>query len=142
MLQLMGPSGIADLVTAESDPEDWLWKTVRKGVAPAFAAQALRAVYPKLAGVGSQLVQALLCKGEDQAVDMSLACMCETIDALGLTGFNKVFHNVEAFKNGDPAEMLTVSTQPSSASNNVPVVLFGAAVLLTVLRRVPVFKNS
>ena len=42
LLQLMGPSGIADLVTAESDAEDWLWKTVRKGVAPAFAPQALR----------------------------------------------------------------------------------------------------
>jgi len=41
-LQLMGPAGIADLVTAQSDTEDWLWKTVRKGVAPAFAPQALR----------------------------------------------------------------------------------------------------
>lgn len=40
----MGPAGIPDLVTAESDPEDWLWKTVRKGVAPAFAAQAMRSV--------------------------------------------------------------------------------------------------
>ena len=38
----MGPSGVADLVTAESDSEDWLWRTVRKGVAPAFAPQALR----------------------------------------------------------------------------------------------------
>ena len=116
MLQLMGPSGIADLVTAESDPEDWLWRTVRKGIAPAFAAQALRLVYPKLAGVGAQLVQALSTKGGDQAVDMSLACMCETIDALGLTGFNKVFHNVEAFKHGKPAEMLTVRTHPTTRS--------------------------
>lgn len=41
-LQLMGPAGIADLVTSQSDPGDWLWKTVRKGVAPAFAPQALR----------------------------------------------------------------------------------------------------
>lgn len=38
----MGPEGIADLVTAQSDPGDWLWRTVRKGVAPAFAPQALR----------------------------------------------------------------------------------------------------
>ena len=42
VLQLMGPARIADLVTAESNSEDWLWKTVRKGVAPAFAPQALR----------------------------------------------------------------------------------------------------
>ena len=126
----MGPSGIADLVTADSDPEDWLWKTVRKGVAPAFAAQALKAVYPKLAGVGSQLVQALQFKGEDQAIDMSLACMCETIDALGLTGFNKAFHNVEAFKNEDPAEMLTVCSQPSDASHHVLLLLCSTSVLL------------
>ena len=44
MLQLMGPAGIPDLVTAQSDPDDWLWKTVRKGVAPAFAAQAMKSV--------------------------------------------------------------------------------------------------
>jgi hypothetical protein len=43
-LQLMGPAGVADLVSAQSDPGDWRWKTVRKGVAPAFAPQALRSV--------------------------------------------------------------------------------------------------
>ena len=59
--------------------------------------------------MGSQLVQALSSKGGEQAVDMSLACMCETIDALGMTGFNKAYHNVQAFKNGQAPEMLTVS---------------------------------
>lgn len=68
-----------------------------------------RTVYPQLAGVGRQLVQALSCKGEGQAVDMSLACMCETLDALGMTGFNKAFPNVQAFKAGQAPEMLTVS---------------------------------
>ena len=66
-------------------------------------------MYPKLAGVGLQLVQALSCKGGEQAVDMSLACMCETIDALGMTGFNKAYHNVQAFRDGQAPEMLTVS---------------------------------
>lgn len=76
-----------------------------------------RGVYPKLAGVGSQLVQALSSKGGEQAVDMSLACMCETIDALGMTGFNKAYHNVQAFKDGQAPEMLTVSLAlPCSAS--------------------------
>ena len=69
-----------------------------------------RVVYPKLAGVGTQLVEALSMKGAGQAVDMSQACMCETIDALGLTGFDTAFHNVKDFRNGKPAEMLTVST--------------------------------
>ena len=41
-MQLMGPDDVADLVSAQSDANDWLWKTVRKGVAPAFATQALR----------------------------------------------------------------------------------------------------
>ncbi|KAL0023129.1 hypothetical protein WJX77_004743 [Trebouxia sp. C0004] len=106
--QLMGPAGIADLVTAQSDPGDWLWKTVRKGVAPAFAPQALRTVYPKLAHVGGQLVDALKLLGDKEPVDMSLACMCETIDALGLTGFDKPYHNIACFKKGQPAHMLNV----------------------------------
>lgn len=55
------------------------------------------------------MVQALASKGGEQAVDMSLACMCETIDALGMTGFNKAYHNVQAFKIGQAPEMLTVS---------------------------------
>lgn len=68
-----------------------------------------RVVYPKLAGVGTQLVQALASKGGEQALDMSMACMCETIDAIGMTGFNKDFHNVQAFTNDQAPEPLTVS---------------------------------
>ena len=66
-------------------------------------------------GVGVQLVQALSSKGEEEAVDMSLACLCETIDALGMTGFNKAYHNVQAFKDGKAPEMLTVSNAAYSA---------------------------
>lgn len=40
--QLMSPSGKADFLSAEGDAEDWLWKVVRRGVAPAFAPRALR----------------------------------------------------------------------------------------------------
>ena len=39
---MMGPDKIGDLVASEGDQNDWLWKAVRKGVAPAFAPQALR----------------------------------------------------------------------------------------------------
>lgn len=42
----MGPDNIGDLVASSGDADDWLWKTVRKGVAPAFAPHALR--YAKL----------------------------------------------------------------------------------------------
>lgn len=41
-LQLMSPSGKADFLSAEGDADDWLWKVVRRGVAPAFAPRALR----------------------------------------------------------------------------------------------------
>ena len=64
-----------------------------------------------MAGVGTQLVQALASKGGKQALDMSMACMSETIDAIGMTGFNKAFHNVQAFKNDQAPETLTVSRQ-------------------------------
>ena len=33
---------MADFMSTEGDAEDWLWKAVRRGVAPAFAARALR----------------------------------------------------------------------------------------------------
>jgi len=65
-------------------------------------------VYPKLAHVGGQLVDALKLLGDKEPVDMSLACMCETIDALGLTGFDKPYHNINCFKEGQPAHMLNV----------------------------------
>lgn len=42
ILQLMSPTGKADFLSAEGDAEDWLWKVVRRGVAPAFAPRALR----------------------------------------------------------------------------------------------------
>ena len=67
-----------------------------------------RTVYPKLAHVGGQLVDALKLLGDKEPVDMSLACMCETIDALGLTSFDKPYHNIECFKEGQPAHMLNV----------------------------------
>lgn len=41
-LQMMGPDQVSDLVASEGDQNDWLWKAVRKGVAPAFAPHALR----------------------------------------------------------------------------------------------------
>ena len=43
-MQLMGPDNIGDLVASTGDADDWLWKVVRKGVAPAFAPHALRYV--------------------------------------------------------------------------------------------------
>lgn len=38
----MSPTSGADFLSAEGDSEDWLWRAVRRGVAPAFAPKALR----------------------------------------------------------------------------------------------------
>lgn len=38
----MSPSGNADFLSAEGTADDWLWKAVRRGIAPAFAPRALR----------------------------------------------------------------------------------------------------
>ena len=67
-----------------------------------------RAVYSKLASVGEHLADALLAQGEGSAVDMSVACMCETMDALGLAGFDKMFHNLQSFKKGQVPLLLNV----------------------------------
>lgn len=42
-------------------------------------------------------------------IDMCEVCMCETVDALGLAGFDKAFHCIEAIRRGQRAHMLDVS---------------------------------
>ncbi|DBB04194.1 TPA: hypothetical protein ACH3X1_013234 [Trebouxia sp. C0004] len=106
--QLMSPDGRADFLSAEGDSEDWLWRTVRRGVAPAFAPTALRAAYPKLAQVGARLTEILQNRPQQEAIDMCNVCMCETIDALGLAGFNKAFNSIEAITQGQQADLLHV----------------------------------
>lgn len=39
---------------------------------------------------------------------MSDVCMCETIDALGLAGFDKAFNSIEAISEGRRADLLHV----------------------------------
>ena len=43
--------------------------------------------------------------------------MCETIDALGLAGFDKAFHSIEAIGQGQRAHMLDVSSHSQSKSS-------------------------
>ena len=68
-----------------------------------------RAAYPKVSKIGARLIDILQSRPQHQAIDMSEVCMCETIDALGLAGFDKAFHSVEAISNVQRAEMLDVS---------------------------------
>jgi len=42
---------------------------------------------------------------------MCNVCMCETIDALGLAGFNKDFNTIEAITQGQQADLLHVRLQ-------------------------------
>ncbi len=42
---------------------------------------------------------------------MCNVCMCETIDALGLAGFDKEFNSIEAITQGQQADLLHVRLQ-------------------------------
>ena len=45
-----------------------------------------------------------------EPVDMAYALMCETMDVLGLAGFNKEYHNVDNLSKKQPAKVLDVSS--------------------------------
>lgn len=87
----MGPEGVADLVTSQSDPEDWLWKTVRKGIAPAFAAQALRYAWKLVAASGNPhpclhcIRKCLSCWCIESALLLHSHCTCSLICSLSST---------------------------------------------------------
>lgn len=55
------------------------------------------------------MTQILQARPQHEAIDMSSVCMCETIDALGLTGFSKAFNSIEAINQGLQADILDVS---------------------------------
>lgn len=52
----------------------------------------LRRGYKYVAACGDKLVEALRVKGPDIAVDVDHACLCETIDTIGLYGFRHNFN--------------------------------------------------
>lgn len=62
--------------------------------------------------VGARLVEILHSRPHQEPIDMSEVCMCETIDALGLAGFDKAFHSIEAISRGQRADLLHVSQSP------------------------------
>lgn len=68
-----------------------------------------RAAYHKVQSKGAELAQALslLSKG-GEVVDMAYALMCETMDVLGLVGFDKAYHNLDNLSNRQPAKVLDV----------------------------------
>jgi len=70
-----------------------------------------RAAYPKVAQVGGRLTEILLNRPQHEAIDMCNVCMCETIDALGLAGFDKEFNSIEAITQGQQADLLHVRLQ-------------------------------
>ena len=61
----------------------------------------------KVAELGNAL--ATLSKA-GEPVDLAYALMCETMDVIGLAGFNKDYNNVNSFSKGRPAEVLDVRT--------------------------------
>lgn len=74
-----------------------------------------RAAYPKVQAKAAELAHtlSLLSKGNEE-VDMAYALMCETMDVLGLVGFDKAYHNLDNFGNRQPAKVLDVSVSDLS----------------------------
>lgn len=67
-------------------------------------------------GKAAELAQSLtLLSQGNEPVDLAYALMCETMDVLGLTGFDKAFHNLENLANRQPAKVLDVSAKQSAA---------------------------
>ena len=58
--------------------------------------------YKHVAACGNKLTEVLRVKGADVAVDVDHACLCETIDTIGLYGFN---HNFNALGCGDASRI-------------------------------------
>ena len=60
---------------------------------PIQGGSCLRRGYKYVAACGDKLVEVLRAKGPDVVVDVDHACLCETIDTIGLYGFR---HNFDA----------------------------------------------
>ena len=74
-------------------------------------------MYPKVAQVGERLTDILHKRPQHEPVDVSDVCMCETIDALGVAGFDKAFGTIEAINHGQRADLLHVSLQAFNCAN-------------------------
>ena len=89
-----------------------------------------RAVYPEVSQIGARLVEILHSRPQQEPVDMSEVCMCETIDALGLAGFDKAFHSIEAVGQGQLAHLLDVSQPQDKTPANIMCAMTSCALRL------------
>ena len=92
-----------------------------------------RAVYPKVSQVGARLIEILHSRHQQGPIDMSEVCMCETIDALGLAGFDKSFHSIEAINQGQRAHLLDVSQRQDKGPTNIMCTMTSCALQLRLV---------
>ena len=59
--------------------------------------------------------------------------MCETIDALGLAGFDKAFHSIEAMSQGQRAHLLDVSQRQDQGPANIMSTMTPCALRLILM---------
>eukprot|EP00884_Botryococcus_braunii_P008587 jgi/Botrbrau1/1772/Bobra.0217s0027.1 len=95
-----------------SDP---LWKSVRKGVAPAFNPANLRAEFPATVDSAMHLVETFHKAGPDVAIDVDKAAQRQAMDVIGRVGFAKNYHATDTIEGNagemsiDPFELLADS---------------------------------
>ena len=78
-----------------------------------------RAVYPKVSQLGTRLIEILNSRPQQDPIDMSEVCRFETIGALGLAGFDKAFHSIDAISQRQRAHLLDVSHQQDKGPANI-----------------------
>ena len=66
-----------------STAADPLWRAVRRGVAPAFAAPNIRAAFPAVVALTGRLAARLREHGAARPLDLDGALMCHALDVIG-----------------------------------------------------------
>eukprot|EP00208_Stichococcus_sp_RCC1054_P002339 CAMPEP_0206139828 /NCGR_PEP_ID=MMETSP1473-20131121/7467_1 /ASSEMBLY_ACC=CAM_ASM_001109 /TAXON_ID=1461547 /ORGANISM="Stichococcus sp, Strain RCC1054" /LENGTH=576 /DNA_ID=CAMNT_0053533745 /DNA_START=97 /DNA_END=1827 /DNA_ORIENTATION=+ len=102
---MMSKAGHSDILSGQTDEE---WRLFRKGVAPAFNPVNIRNGFRHITATCAELVEILHATGPDESIDIDQACLCETMDVIGLFGFGQGFEAVKRFGEGGMAELMDI----------------------------------
>eukprot|EP00891_Asterochloris_glomerata_P001568 jgi/Astpho2/1568/Aster-x1016 len=93
---LLSPGGHSkSLITRTTNDE--MFKTVRKGIAPAFAPMQIKRGFGHVVDGGERLVSLLKRIGSEAVVDINQALLCHSLDVIGQVGFDRDMKGLEAF---------------------------------------------
>eukprot|EP00884_Botryococcus_braunii_P007185 jgi/Botrbrau1/16468/Bobra.0142s0062.1 len=91
-------TGGTNLLTGHTDAH---WKTVRKGVAPAFSVANMKAAFEDVRERCDKLLKIFFDLGVDNNVNVDNLLLRESMDVIGRVGFEKEMGALEAFMSGN-----------------------------------------